>query len=38
MTPAGLEPATLASKRPQTFALDRSATRIGKSSPEPFSP
>ena len=30
MTPAGFEPATAASDRLQTFALDRSATGIGR--------
>ena len=30
MPPVGFEPATPASHRPQTFALDRSATGIGK--------
>jgi hypothetical protein len=29
MPPAGLEPATPATKRPRTYALDRSATGIG---------
>ena len=29
MSPAGFEPATPASKQPQTHALDRAATRIG---------
>ena len=29
MPPAGFEPATPASDRPQTIALDRSATGIG---------
>ena len=29
MSPAGFEPAILASERPQTHALDRAATEIG---------
>ena len=29
MPPAGFEPATPAGERPQTYALDRSATGIG---------
>jgi hypothetical protein len=29
MPPAGFEPATTATKRPQTYALDRAATEIG---------
>ena len=38
MLPAGFEPVTPASDRPQTLALDRSATGTGKSIPGPFSP
>jgi hypothetical protein len=32
MPRAGLEAATPATKRPQTYALDRAATRIGNNS------
>jgi hypothetical protein len=32
MSPAGFEPATPASNRPQTLTLDRLATGIGKMS------
>jgi hypothetical protein len=38
MLPAGFEPVTPASDRPQTLVLDRSATGTGNSIPGPFSP
>ena len=32
MPPVGFEPTILAGERPQTYALDRAATGIGKST------
>ena len=38
MPPAGFEPAVPASDRPQTLALDRSATGIGRFDPRTVQP